>query len=95
MLDHDSRYASLPIDTLVTGDGREIRYVRKRTLPQPGAMRVLAEVMIRDSDRLDLICARTYGNSNAWWRLADANEALDPADLLATPGRRLKIPTPI
>ena len=95
MIDPDSRYADRPIDTLVTADGREIRYIRKRTLPRPDAMRVLTEVAVQDSDRLDLICARTYGNPGAWWRIADANEALDPTDLVATPGRRLKIPSPI
>lgn len=95
MLDPDSRYADRPIDTHVTADGREIRFVRKRMVPDPNRFRVLAEVVVNDGDRLDLICARTYGNSGAWWRIADANEALDPGDLIAAPGRRLNIPSPI
>ena len=94
MLDPDSRYADHPIDTLVSSDGREIRYIRKRTVPDPSRFRALAEVVIKDEDRLDLICARTFGSPGVWWRIADANEAVDPVDLVATPGRRLKIPSP-
>jgi nucleoid-associated protein YgaU len=95
VLDPDSRYANRPIDTLVTPDGREVRYVRSRALPDPERFRVLTEVVVADGDRLDLVCARTFGNPSLWWRIADANEALDPADLIATPGRKLKIPSPI
>jgi hypothetical protein len=95
MLDPDSRYADRPIDTLVAADGREIRYVRKRTVPDPKRFRTLAEVVVKDEDRLDLICARTFGNPGVWWRIADANEAVDPINLVETPGRRLKIPSPI
>lgn len=95
MFDPDSRYADRPIDTITTPDGREVRFVRKRIVPDPNRFRVLTEVVVHDGDRLDLICARTYGSSNSWWRIADANEALDPGDLIATPGARLKIPSPI
>ena len=39
-------------------------------------------------DRLDLITARTLGDPEQFWRICDANDALDPDDL-AEPGRRL------
>ena len=32
-------------------------------------------------DRLDLITARTLGDPEQFWRVCDANDALDPAEL--------------
>lgn len=95
MLDPDSRYADQPIDTLLDVQGNEIRYVRRRIVPDPNRFRTLAEVVVHASDRLDLISARSFGNPGIWWRIADANEAVDPAELVALPGRRLKIPSPV
>jgi hypothetical protein len=95
MIDPDSRYADRPIDIHRTPEGREIRFVRHRPLPDPASMRALGEVVVQDKDRLDLVAARAYGSASAWWRVADANETLDPHALVETPGRRLKIPSPI
>jgi nucleoid-associated protein YgaU len=47
--------------------------------------------MPRASDRLDLIAARTLGDPLLFWRIADANLALDPFDLVE-PGRALTVP---
>jgi nucleoid-associated protein YgaU len=44
-------------------------------------------------DRLDILAATYYGDSQLWWRIADANAVSDP-DELSEPGRRLRITHP-
>ena len=74
--------------------------------PRALVFELLAEVTVQGGDRLDLIAARTLGSADAWWRIADANETLDPAALTSPPppaaggaaaplpAPRLRIPVP-
>lgn len=95
MFDEKSRYRSLPIKTFVEPDGRERRYVARRFLPDPAALRPLGAVRMSDSERLDLIANRMLGEPTAFWRIADANAAMHPDELLTPAGRRLTVPSPI
>ncbi|MEJ2862570.1 tail protein X [Actinomycetospora flava] len=75
---------------------REVRYLRRRPLPEAGTVAALAHHRVLTGDRLDLLAARYYGDSTAWWRIAEANDALDP-DTLTGPdavGAVLVIPVP-
>ena len=94
MFEHTSRY--YPIETAFwTGlDGQPVPYKRRRFLPQPETLQPLAEWPVEQGDRFDLIAARTLGDSQSYWRIADANRVMDPDELTATPGRRLIIPMP-
>jgi hypothetical protein len=51
-------------------------------------------VTVAQSDRLDLIASRTLGDSEQFWRVADANNAMHPLDLTEVVGRVLRIPLP-
>jgi nucleoid-associated protein YgaU len=88
-----SRYYALETATYETPDGREIAYVRRRFLPQGDDLPLLVEVTLTEGDRLDLIAARTLGDAEQFWRVCDANDALNPADLVE-PGRTLRVPVP-
>jgi nucleoid-associated protein YgaU len=77
-----------------TRAGDEIVYLRRRFVPQPGSFAAITEHVARDGDRLDLLAQRYLGDAEAWWRIADANPVLDPADLTATPGQRIRITLP-
>jgi hypothetical protein len=94
MFDHTSRYYA--IDTVYwTGpDGKQIAYKRRRFLPQPETLTTLAEWPVTQSDRFDLIAARTLGDAQAYWLIADANHVMDPDELTAMPGRLLIVPMP-
>ena len=85
------RYDALPIGTVyVSDDGggiREVRYWRRRPLPVPEAMATLATHAVTTADRLDLIASEYLGDPLAFWRIADANPALDPDTLVAPEGR--------
>jgi hypothetical protein len=94
MFDTTSRYHSLPTATWVRQDGTRVRYVRRRFLPQAESLPTLVEVTLTDGDRLDLIAARTLGVSEHFWRICDAENAMNPSDLESTPGRALRVPIP-
>jgi hypothetical protein len=94
MFDYTSRYANLETATLTTSDGRTVTYVRRRFLPPLDTVQIIAEVTVSDPDRLDLIAVRTVGAPEQFWRIGDANVALNPFELTATPGDRIRIPAP-
>lgn len=94
MFEPTSRYYNLQTVTFTTPDGREIAYKRRRFLPQGKNMPVLVEVTVADSDRLDLITTRTLGNPEQFWRVCDANDAMNPKALTSEVGRRLRVPVP-
>ncbi len=54
---------------------------------------VWSRAVVGQSDRIDLIAYRTLGRPELWWRIADANDALDPFALVV-PGRVLRVPRP-
>ncbi|MFJ3306450.1 LysM domain-containing protein [Streptomyces sp. NPDC086549] len=73
------------------GGGDPIPYVRRRLLPDPGSLTPLGLHTVTEADRLDRIAAAAFGDPELFWRIADANPALDPEELTARPGRRLLI----
>lgn len=90
----NSRYFGIATAIYTTSDGRELPYLRRRLLPQPGSFSTVAEHEVSEADRADLLANRYIGDPELWWRLADANGVLDPAELTATPGRRIRITLP-
>lgn len=94
MFDYKSRYYNLETVKLQLPDGREAVYKRRRFLPNGSAMPLLVEVGVTEGDRLDLITARTLGDPEHFWRVADANDAMNPFDLTAETGRVLRVPIP-
>jgi hypothetical protein len=95
MFAHTSRYYLLEALVHRAADGREIAYKRRRFLPSGRTLPLLVEAVVGGGDRgrLDLLTARTLGRGELFWRVADANDAVDPF-ALAVPGRRLRVPLP-
>ena len=94
MFEHTSRYAHLENATYQAPDGRHITYKRRRFLPQGDRIPELVEVSVAAGDRLDLIVARILGDSEQFWRICDANNAMNPFDLTAESSRKLRVPRP-
>ena len=94
MFDHTSRYYGLDIGTWQLPDGRTVSYVRRRFLPQGTDLPLLVEVAVAQRERIDLLAYRTLGDPLAYWRVCDANNAMDPQELTAQPGRMLRVPLP-
>ena len=74
-------------------DGRTVRYLRRRLLPQPESIPAMRRYVVRPGDRLDLISASCWGDPLQYWRIADANGVMDPF-VLCEVGRTLLIPAP-
>lgn len=91
-----SRYAGLPHLIYVTPEGRIIVYLARRIVPQPLSIASQGGYTVQqsDRDRLDLIAARTLRQPELFWRIADANNAMNPFDLTLTPGLVLRVPAP-
>ena len=94
MFEPNSRYYAIEDATYVTPDGRQIRYKRRRFLPQGEKLASVEQVLIQADDRLDRIADDHLGDPLRFWQLCDANDALNPFELLAEPGRPLRIPLP-
>lgn len=96
MFDSGSRYASIEVATIVEPGGRRVAYVRRRFLPQGRTLPTLVEVVVEQADRLDLITARTLGDPEHFWRVCDANDAMNPFELTADEavGRFIRVPVP-
>jgi hypothetical protein len=94
MFDPASRYYAIEVATTTANDGRTIAYARRRFLPQGETLSLLGEVTVAQGDRLDLIAARTLGSAEAFWRVCDANNAMNPFDQTDRPGRVLRVPVP-
>ncbi len=94
MFDPTSRYYNLEDDSFTRADGQEVRYVRRRFCPPGEALPTLVEVVVTDGDRLDLLTARSLGDPTQFWRVADANNALNPFDLTKEAGRFIRVPQP-
>jgi hypothetical protein len=89
-----SRYFGIDTQTLTASDGRTVIYIARRFLPSPDRFQLLQEYTVKQADRLDNIAAKYLGDPEQFWRLADANNAMRPEDLLQTVGRKLRITLP-
>jgi hypothetical protein len=94
-----SRYDDVETGTVdVTsseGGQRRLRYYRRRFPSDPSAMTTLATHVVEPADRLDLLSYRYLGDPLAFWRICDANTALDPDDLVNAEAVGIQIVVPM
>jgi nucleoid-associated protein YgaU len=93
MFEPDSRYHDLGTARLIQSDGRVVVYKQRRFIPPASRLQSQSEAVVSEGDRLDLIAARELGDPEHYWRLCDANGAMNPPELIE-PGRALRIPLP-
>jgi hypothetical protein len=91
----NSRYHGAEITEHVLPDGRRVRHLRRRFVPEPQSHSPLALHRVATGDRLDLLAERYYGDPLQFWRLCDANPVLRPAELLERVGAELTVPYPL
>lgn len=89
-----SRYHGLAVLHHTTDDERPIAYLDRRFLPDPANFADLMNHTIQLGDRLDNIAARYLGDPEQYWRIADANAAMQPEELTAEIGSRIRITLP-
>ena len=81
------------IATYGAPDGDAIPYLKRRLLPRGNSLDVMTVVQVALGQRLDLLAARLQGDPTQFWRIADANNAMNPFDLMRPP-RPLRVPRP-
>lgn len=89
-----SRYSGLEILKQTMSDGRQVAYVTRRFVPQPDRFATLREHAISEGDRPDNLAAQYIGDAEQFWRLADANNVLNPFELTEDIGRHIRITLP-
>jgi hypothetical protein len=89
-----SRYYDVPTTSMTAADGRTIVHLRRRFLPDPARFALLQFHTVSQGERPDLIAAQYLSAPDAAWRIADANGVMNPDELTASPGKRLRITLP-
>jgi hypothetical protein len=89
-----SRYYGIDTKTLTRADGATIIYLKRRFVPSPADFQLLQLHTVVQGDRLDNIAAQFLGDPELFWRIADANGAMKPEDLVSTIGNTVKITLP-
>jgi hypothetical protein len=94
LLPPTSRYHGLPILTHERPNGRKIAYFDRRFVPQQDRFATLLEHEVQEHERLDHLAGTYLNDAEQFWRIADANNELDPVELTAEPGRTVRITLP-
>lgn len=94
MFEHTSRYYGLETAEITTTNSRKVAYKRRRFLPQGQAIPLLQEVTVVQGDRLDSITYTTLGDPLHFWQVCDANNTMNPEELITEAGKVIRIPTP-
>jgi nucleoid-associated protein YgaU len=89
-----SRYHATAVNMFTAPDGTQIPYLARRLLPDPASFTAISEYTVVAGDRPDLIAFRVLGDPGQWWQIADANQVLDPRELTAVPGQKIRITLP-
>jgi hypothetical protein len=89
-----SRYHGIETTSLRAPDERVIVYMKRRFVPDPKRFVLLQEHTVVQGDRPDILAAKYVGDSEQFWRLCDANGVLDPNELTASIGRKIRITMP-
>ena len=88
MIFKGSRYEKIGVYEVTDANGRTVKALNIRFIPPTPAGFLHT---FRAGERLDLLSFTFYGNAEKFWLIADANQEMDPDDLLE-PGRQLRIP---
>jgi hypothetical protein len=89
MIFKGSRYEKVGVYDALDADGRAVKALMIRFTPPTPAGYLHTFTL---GERLDLLANTFYHNPEKFWLIADANEALDPEELISTPGRPIRIP---
>jgi hypothetical protein len=90
MFDANSRYTTVDDYVVPDAQGRPVKIKKIRFIPNTPAT---VTRQITAADRPDLLAYAYYQAADRFWRIADANQVMDPAELFIPIGRRIWIPS--
>lgn len=85
-----SRYENVAEAEWADANGRRFPYKKVRFIPRTDGR--LGHT-VDDGERLDHIAFHYFKNSERFWRICDANQAMWPPDLVAEAGETVTIPS--
>lgn len=94
MIDATSRYYLIEDAEYTDQDGNKVTYKKRRFLPQGEDLPLFSEIAVLPGERLDALTVRGLGDPLQYWQVADANNCMNPFDLVAETGRKVRIPLP-
>lgn len=94
MIDPTSRYYLIVNAEYTDSDGHKVTYKKRRFLPQGEMLPLFSEVAVLPRERLDTLTVRTLGDPLQYWQVCDANNSMNPFDLVAEAGRKVRVPLP-
>jgi len=92
--DAEGRYAGVGTDVVELEDGTNVIYLRRRMVPAQeriGGRQTFDAAHL--PERIDLVAAQALGDAFQFWRICDANEAMNPFDVVAERAGVLRIPS--
>jgi len=89
-----SRYYGIASAETTREDGRVVRYLLRRFVPDPATLVPLGEHWVADCDRLDNLAAQYLGDALQSWRIGDSNLTLRLEALVAETGGRIRLTLP-
>lgn len=89
-----SRYSEIETAKWLTAEGKSIVHIRRRFVPAAERFELLLEHSVEQGDRLDNVTANYLGDPEQFWRVCDANNAMQPDELTATIGAAIRITLP-
>jgi hypothetical protein len=90
----NSRYYGIALAERLAPDGTILVHLCRRFVPAVDPLAPVQEHVVVTGERLDHIAARYFGDPELSWRLCDTNGVLLPRELVAAPGRAVRIPLP-
>jgi hypothetical protein len=91
----NSRYRNIPMGLYQPpAGGAGVAYMLRRFVPQQRDIPAQLEYIVPAGSRPDLLGANLLGDSELYWRIADANAVTDPFELTDTLAARISIPAP-
>jgi base plate wedge protein 53 len=87
-----SRYYGAAVEFYTEANGVQVAYLQRRIIPQASIYTSPQTYAISDGDRLDNLAYKFLGDPILYWMICDANSAVDPNQLTATPGYSIQIP---
>lgn len=77
-----------------SAESRIILYLKRRFVSPTQEFHVIQEHTVTKGDRLDNIAAKYLGDPEQFWRICDANNAMQPNELTEKAGRKINITLP-
>ena len=90
----NSRYAGSETAEWKQANGKDVVYVKRRLIPKQENFATLQLHILQENDRLDNLSAQYFSDAQLYWRLCDANGAMNPDAVTKTPGSTLRITLP-